>query len=388
MRKLLLLLGCILSLQISVLSQNVVVTGKVTDEKGNPIAGASVVRKNSRTGTVTANDGTFKLEVPQGSILVVSSVGFSRTEVPSSNASSVVLTASTEAMSEVVVTSFGIKREKKALGYAVATVDAKLLEQRPESDVVRLLNGKAPGVDILNTSGISGSGTNIIIRGVNTITGSSTPLFVVDGVPFDASTNAQASFVYGNTTSSRFLDLDPNNIESINVLKGLSATLLYGELGRNGVVLVTTKNGSGKRINKKSEVTVTQTVFANKVANLPDYQQSYGGGFDQSVGLVFFSNWGAKFTNPPLKVAHPYDRAALHTAFPQFNQIPGAGNDTIYEFKPYNSVERFFRTGLLSTTSVNLQTSGQNYSFGAGYSYTYDKGFTPGNTLRKNNFSF
>jgi TonB-linked SusC/RagA family outer membrane protein len=384
----LMLAGLFFLLAQTVFSQTVEVSGKVTDDQGKPVSGVSITEKgNARNGTATANDGSFNLTVKKNATLVFSSVGFLRQEVAASAASKVSMTASAETISEVVVTSYGIKREKKALGYAVATVDAKALELRPESDVVRLLNGKAPGVDILNTSGISGSGTNITIRGVSTITGSSTPLFIVDGVPFDASTSPQASFVYGNTTSSRFLDLDPNNIENISVLKGLSATTLYGEQGRNGVILITTKAGSTKKINNKTEVSVSQSFFYNKVANLPDYQDSYGGGFDQSVGLVFFSNWGAKFTDPPLKVAHPYDRTALHVAFPQFNQTPGASNDLIYEYKPYNSVERFFRQGLMKTTSVGIQTGGSYGNFNASYSYMDDQGFTPGNKVYKNNFS-
>lgn len=368
-------------------SQNVEVTGRVVDENGNPLVGVSITEKNTRNGTLSGEDGRYKITVKPNATLVFSSVGFTRKEVAAGNAATVVLSEATDALSEVVVTSFGIRREKKALGYAVSTVESKSLELRPEPDIIRLLNGKAAGVDIHNTSGMSGSGTNITIRGVSTITGSSTPLFVVDGVPFDASTNAQASFVYGNTTSSRFLDLDPNNIESISVLKGLSATTLYGEQGRNGVILITTKTGSAKRTNNKAEVTVSQSIFYNKVANLPDYQNTYGGGFDQSVGLVFFSNWGAKITNPPLKVAHPYDRAALHVAFPQFNQIPGAGNDTIYEFKAYNSVPRFFRTGIIKTTSIGVQSGGALGSFNLNYTYMDDEGFTPGNSVRKNNFS-
>jgi TonB-linked SusC/RagA family outer membrane protein len=387
-KRLLLLAGICFLLAQTVWAQTVEVSGRVTDDKGEPVAGASVTEKGTRNGTTTNAGGNFKIQVKSGATLVFSSVGFTTKEAAvTGNTVNVSLATATETISEVVVTSYGIRREKKALGYAVATVDAKALEQRPESDVVRLLNGKAPGVDIGNTSGMSGSGTNIIIRGVSTITGSSTPLFVVDGVPFDASTNPQASFVYGNTTSSRFLDLDPNNIENISVLKGLSATTLYGELGRNGVILITTKTGTNKRTNNKMEVSVTQSVFMNKVANLPEYQQNYGGGFDQSVGLTFFSNWGAKFTDPPLKVSHPYDRTALHVAFPQFNQTAGAGNDIIYEFKPYNSVERFFRTGIIKTTSVGIQTGNQNSSFSASYSYTDDEGFTPGNQLFKNNFS-
>lgn len=386
-KQLLMLAGILFLLAHTVLAQTVEVSGRVTDDKGGPVSGVSVTEKNTRNGTTTDATGQFKLSVKQKATLIFSSIGYAQTEVAvSGNTINVSLKQSSESISEVVVTSFGIKREKKALGYAVTTVEGKAFEQRPESDVVRLLNGKAPGVDILNASGMSGSGTNITIRGVSTITGSSTPLFIVDGVPFDASTTAQASFVYGNTTSSRFLDIDPNNIENISVLKGLSATTLYGELGRNGVILITTKTGSAKKTNNKAEVSVTQSVFFNEVSNLPEYQQKYGGGFDQSLGLAFFSNWGAPFTDPPTKVAHPYDRSALWVAYPQFNQTPGANNDLIYEFKPYNSVERFFRTGIVKTTSVGIQTGSQNASFSANYSYTDDQGFTPGNSLFKNNF--
>ena len=357
------------------------VTGKITDESGNPLASISIKVRGAKTGTTTGADGTFKINVAPNAILDVSGIGFSATTISVSSGNFMArLKKSEQEIDEVVVTALGIKREKKALGYAVATVGKKDLENRPDGDVVRLLNGKAPGVDIANTSGMSGSGTNIIIRGVNTISGSSTPLFIVDGVPFDASTNSQASFVYGNTTSSRFLDLDPNNIESISVLKGLSATTLYGELGRNGVVLVTTKNGSSAKTKKGTEITLSQSFFTNNVANLPDYQYKYGGGFDQSTGLQFFSNWGAAFKDPPVQVRHPYDRAALNVAFPQFI---GA----LYDFKAYkNSVKNFFKTGTISNTSLNIASSSANGSFNASFSYMDDAGFTPGNGLIRNTF--
>ncbi|MDX2048518.1 MAG: TonB-dependent receptor plug domain-containing protein, partial [Chitinophagaceae bacterium] len=268
MRKLLIIaVCCLLCIAQTAWAQTVEVSGKVSDSKDAPIVGATVQEKGSRSATVTDANGLFKIPVKRGATLVVTYVGFVRQEIAvgASTTINIVLKEGDQALSEVVVTALGIRREKKALGYAVATVDKKALELRPDGDVVRLLNGKAPGVDILNTSGMSGSGTNIIIRGVNTISGTSTPLFIVDGVPFDASTNSQASFVYGNTTSSRFLDLDPNSIENISVLKGLSATTLYGELGRNGVVVITTKNGSTRRTNKKMEVTLTQSYFLNQV---------------------------------------------------------------------------------------------------------------------------
>ena len=385
MRKpVLVLAGFLLLFMQIALAQNVNVSGTVLDEKGNPIVGATVQERKTKKGTSTDEKGAFELSVPKGVTIDVSFVGYENKSFVVTDVSGPVrismIPGTSSALNEVVVTALGIKREKKALGYAVASVGKKDLELRPESDVVRILNGKAPGVDIMNTSGVSGSGTNIIIRGVSTITGSSTPLFIVDGVPFDASSNPQANFQYGNTSSSRFLDLDPNNIESIDVLKGLSATTLYGELGRNGVVLVTTKSGSGKRTNKKMEVTVSQSLFNNKVANLPEYTQRYGGGFDQSLGLAFFSNWGAEFQNPPVQVAHPYDRPALNGALPQYI---GAK----YDYKYYNSVPRFFRTGVISTTSVGAQGSGQNTTFNVNYTYMDDQGFTPGNSVYKNNFS-
>ena len=262
-------------------SQEVEIAGKVADSLGLPIANASVKVVNSKRGTTTDNNGNFKLRTAPGTKLQISSIGYDAQEFIATPNLTATLSLKNNSLNEVVVTALGIRREKKALGYAVSTIGKKELEQRPEGDIARVLNGKAPGVNILNTSGLSGSGTNIIIRGVSSITGNATPLFVVDGVPFDAGTNNQSDFRFGNQTSSRFLDIDPNSIESIDVLKGLSATTLYGENGRNGVVLITTKNGANRRINKKAEVTVDQSFFINNVANLPEYQNSIRGRYRQ-----------------------------------------------------------------------------------------------------------
>ena len=292
----------------------------------------------------------------------------------------IALRQSNTALTEVVVTALGIKRDRKALGYSITTIDKKDLEQRPDGDIGRILNGKVAGLDILNSSGISGSGTNIIIRGVSSITGgASTPLFIVDGVPFDASNNSlNGDFQYGDGTSnsSRFLDLDPNNIESVNVLKGLSAATLYGEAGRNGVILITTKNGASHKTNKKFEITGSQSIFATTISNLPDYQNDYGGGFDL-VPSAAFSNWGAKFTNPPLQVGYCPRSSA---AYPQYQ-----GKTQPYQAYPDN-VKDFFRTGIFSSTSFNLSSSTANTTFNANYSYTDDEGFTPNNRVYKNNF--
>ena len=369
---------------MTVANAQVIIKGKVTDSKdGQPLSGVSVKLTGKAGGTSTANDGTYSIELTKKEgRLEFSYNGYASQTVKLSSAGAsvdVMLVLETKAMSEVVVTALGIKREKKALGYGVSTVSKKDLELRPEGDIARVLSGKAAGVTITNSSGLSGSGTNITVRAISTITGSSTPLFVVDGVPFNGETNSNSSFVYGNQTSSRFLDLDPNNIESVNILKGLSATTLYGENGRNGVILITTKNGGGVKPAQKTEITVSQSYFANNVANLPEYNTKYGGGFDLSNGVTFFSNWGGPFSNPPVQVRHPYDRPALNVAFPQY---VGA----LYDYKQYNSVSNFFRNGSVSNTSVNVGGSNGTTTFSANFSYLNDVGFTVGNEMRKSTF--
>lgn len=367
------------------------ISGTVTDEGGEPLIGASILVKGTSSGTVTDLDGKYELSVPDGStMLVISYTGFATQEVAIgvSNVLDLVLAEAAEELAEVVVTGLGIKKEKKALGYAVTTLGTKELELRPEADVARVLRGKVPGVDITQTSGLAGSGTNVIIRGYSSITGTNQPLFVVDGVPFNSDTNQDRSFASGGaTSSSRFLDLDPNSIAEVSVLKGLSATVLYGEAGRNGVVLITTKNGSAaQNLNKKFEVTVDQSVFANQVASLPDDQDAYGNGW-QNFASAAFSNWGAPFANPGKNgiaedgtIAHPYDRAALNGVFPQY---VGAR----YNYQAYDNLQNFFETGLISNTSVNVATQlSNNTNINFNYGYRTEDGFVPLTTYDKHNF--
>ena len=375
-------MGICLLMGLGLFGQTSPVLGRVTDPSGTPIPNATIRIKGVKGGTSADANGSFTIRAAGNATLVVSAVGYEQAEIPIDHRTAVtlMLRPSNLALSEVVVTALGVRRDKKILGYSVTTVGKQDVELRPEEDVTRILQGKTPGVDILATSGISGSGTNISIRGISTISGGpSTPLFIVDGVPFDASSNVNNNFQYGGgiSASSRFLDLDPNDIESVSVLKGLAAATIYGEAGRNGVILVTTKGGSGRKTNKKMEITGSQSIFTNKVANLPDYTSKYGGGFDLAPSAAF-SNWGPLFTNPPLQVAYS---PSLVAAFPQL--YSGKTQD----FKNYaNNVSGFFRTGLVSTTSVNVATSGQNSTFNANYTYLSDDGFTPNNRVYKNNF--
>ncbi|MHA4812246.1 SusC/RagA family TonB-linked outer membrane protein [Flavitalea flava] len=373
-------MGFLLLIATGLHAQTKEVTGKVTDPTGSPIPSATIRIKGTKTGTSADMNGEFKLKTPPNGSLLISGVGYETVEIPLSGRSTVSVSLKTvnSALSEVVVTALGIRREKKALGYAVSTVDKSALELRPEADLGRVLSGKAPGLNILATSGLSGSGTNINIRGISTITGNSTPLFVVDGVPFNGATNSQTDFTYGTQTSSRFLDLDPNNIENVNVLKGLSATTLYGEAGRNGVILITTKNGATSKSRKKADISVAQSYFGT-TAVLPEYNTQYGGGFDLSEGIAFFSNWGAKFVNPPHNVKHPYDKPMYAAAFPQFQGAP-------YAYKFYSSVPHFFRVGSTSNTAINVAGSTPTVNYNMNYSYTDDKGYLIGNGLFKNSF--
>ena len=386
-------------------AQEKTISGTVSDDAG-PLPGVNIIVKGTTTGTQTDFDGKYNISASVGDVLVFSFVGYDTEERTVGAANTIDVTMQEGVvLDEVVVTAQGIKREKKALGYAVSEVKADDIEQRTEGDVARVLSGKASGVQITSQSGTSGSATNVVIRGYNSINGSNQALFVVDGVPFSSDTNAQGNFLNGNVGSSRFLDLDPNNIESVNVLKGLAAATLYGTAGANGVIVITTKSGAaGAAGPKKTEITVSQSYFVNEIASLPDYQDKYGGGFDQSFGW-FFSNWGPAFApdgvdgylndpagiiQPDGTVEHPYGSSAFLNNFLGGNNIL---NQTYtgqrYEWRPYNSVEEFFRSGGVSNTSINIRGASNdgNISYNVNYGHLDEKGFTPGNAVRRNTLS-
>ncbi|MEX0273855.1 MAG: SusC/RagA family TonB-linked outer membrane protein [Flavobacteriaceae bacterium] len=382
-------------------AQEKTISGTVTDQDGVPLPGVNIVVEGTTNGTQTDFDGNFAIQGAVGQTLLYTYIGQKevRMAIGASNTINVQMQEDAQALEEVVVTAQGIKREKKALGYAVTSVGSEQLEDRAEGDVARVLTGKAAGVQITSAGGASGSATNVVIRGLNSFSGNNQALFIVDGVPFSNDTNQQGSFISGNTGSSRFLDLDPNNIANVEVLKGLSAATLYGTQGRNGVILITTKAGAaGATGPKKTEITVSQSFFANEIASLPDYQQSYGNGFDQSFGW-FFSNWGPSFDRDGTAgwgnqaaiddngtLAHPYSTASSATGIPQaFPEFAGAR----YEWRPYNSVENFFQSGSTLNTNINVAGASQDgkTSFNANVGYYDDQGFTPGNSFNRLNMS-
>lgn len=383
-------------------SQEKTITGTIIDQTGIPLPGVNIVVDGTTNGTQSDFDGNYTISASVGQTLVYTYLGQrpARRVVGAQSVIDIEMEEDAQALEEVVVTALGIKREKQALGYAVASVSSEQLEEKAEGDLGRVLIGKASGVNITQQSGLSGSGTNIIIRGYSSFSQSNQPLFIVDGVPFNGDTNASGrqgsrqDFINGNNGSSRFLDLDPNSIESVNVLKGLAASTLYGSLGRNGVILITTKAGAGGQGVKKTEITINSSLFFNEIASTPEYQNQYGNGFDQSFGW-FFSNWGPSFDRDGVSgwgnsaafdangtLPHPYSTSAAgQQAFPEF---AGAR----YEWRPYDSFGDFFKTGTVTNLSINAAGSSDDgkISYNANYGHLKDIGFTPGNSLNRNNF--
>lgn len=400
------LLTLLLALVVHIsFAQQKTVSGTVTDQGGLPLPGVNIVVEGTTTGTQTDFDGNYSIMASQGETLLFTYIGQKavRKSVGAGSTVNVQMEEDAQALEEVVVTAQGIKREKKALGFAVSSVDEEDLESRSEGDVARVLSGKASGVQITAAGGMSGSATNVVVRGLSSFSGSNQALFVVDGVPFSSDTNAQdtngggSNFLTGNTGSSRFLDLDPNNIAKIEVLKGLAAATLYGSQGKNGVILITTKAGSAVGGKKKTEITVNQSYFVNEFASLPDYQDEYGNGFDQAFGW-FFSNWGPSFEESGLSgwgrqsaidengtLEHPYSSTAVAATREAFPELQG----TRYDWKPYDSVEDYFKPGSVSSTSVNINGASEdgNTTFNANFGYLDDESFVPGNGLTRANIS-
>ncbi|QNJ99156.1 tetratricopeptide repeat protein [Constantimarinum furrinae] len=297
MKTLITSLLCLLVFQLS--GQTFTVSGTVTDSNNMPLLGANISISGTKTGVQTDYDGNFSIAGKKGQELVFSFVGMKpfKMEITKTESVEVVLEEKAEALDPIVIGVYGIPKDYKRRPYAVTEISGTEIENKPQADVSRALVGKIPGAQITATSGVSGSGTNFTIRSMSSITGSNQPLFVIDGMPINTSTNAQGGFEGGVTVvSSRIMDIDPNNIKKVKVLKGLSAAVLYGEQGRNGVVLITTKTGDfsdqelapelpyGERILEEQER--LRTKLANERTAV---EQGYKSPFQSSVITIINS---------------------------------------------------------------------------------------------------
>jgi TonB-dependent SusC/RagA subfamily outer membrane receptor len=436
-------------------AQSQEVSGTVTSaEDGGPLPGVNVLVKGSTTGTVTDLEGRYRLNVPTDAVLSFSFIGFLMQEVPVNNRSEINITLESDAkqLTEVVVTAVGIEREKKALGYSVASVGSEQIAQVSEPDPLRAVQGKLPGVNITGAGGAPGQSTKINIRGNSSLTGNTQPLFVVDGIPFDNSTNAfnpvgsENNIVNNSAFSNRAFDLDPNNIESMTVLKGAAAAALYGSRATNGVVVITTK-AAKKGVKKGLEVTYSGSYNVEQVSNLPSYQDVYSQGSNQLYNAGFIGNWGAPFpehvdrlnerygTNyakvifggvtdddgnvivpatPEGFIPHPlvmtsvardqqYDLLFPHFVKgyyidgddPQFITDPnsplwGTGTPIGVDvpFQPYDIVGGFFEQGQVFENSINITAGGEKSSLTGSVSHMTNQGIVPNSEAGRTSLSF
>ena len=392
MRKLSLLLVMLIFASAQLLAQRTI-TGKVTDANdGNSIPGVQVVVKGTTTGTVTDLDGKYSVRTPKNDgVLVFSYMGKKTIEIvlTTSNVVDVAMESSNKETEGVVVTALGISREKKSLGYATQEVNGEDLSKVRGSNVINSLSGRVAGVQITGASGQMGGGAKINIRGNTSLTKNNQPLFVVDGIPLDNSdysygATGAGGYDYGNLAQ----DINPDDVESVSILKGASASALYGSRAANGVVMITTKKGKlGK--DKTLGVSVNSSVTFDKAKYFPKYQKLYGGGYgdflsfeegDKTYLYPDFAtdeSWGPKY-DPSVMVLHwnsfdPWDTEHYMVERPW-----------VY---PTNDYTYYFKTGVNFTNNFAITTGNEKNAFRLSYTNMDITGIYPNSKLTRNTFN-
>ncbi|WP_188652743.1 SusC/RagA family TonB-linked outer membrane protein [Yeosuana aromativorans] len=376
-------------------AQEKTISGTVSDASGLPLPGATVLVKGTTTGTSTDFDGKYSISASQGSTLVFSFVGYTTKEVAvgSSNTINITMTEDAALLDEVVVTALGIQREKKSLGYASQEVKGDAVNTVKDINFVNSLSGKVAGIDVQNTGTMGGS-TNVVIRGYSSLYGNNQALFVVDGVPIsNKNTNTsdqrtgRAGYDYGNAAS----DINPDDIESINVLKGGAATALYGSQAANGVVVITTKSGN-KNANGIG-VTVNSSVTFNTYN--PDtfakYQKEYGAGY--WIGVYhddFYYKNGEPYTLADWDGSYgpAFDSNRLVHQWDSFYpQLPTYGQATPWVAGKHDP-SYVFQTGHTLFNSVFIDGGGDKGTFKLGYTKTDQEGIMPNSKILRDNVDF
>ena len=352
------------------------ITGKVTGSDGEPILGATIAIKGTTIGTISGLDGSYNLHIPAGNnadTIVFSYIGKLTVMEPINGRTNIspIMEDDDVAVEEVVVTSLGIKKDAKALGYAVQSVKSEELTRAASNDVSRALQGKVAGVDIKVSSGMPGASAQFVIRGSRSFTGNNAPLYVVDGMPIASGANSTGQSVTGADYTNRSLDINPNDIESINVLKGQAAAALYGLRASNGVVVITTKSGKGGE-KGKMVVTISENISFDKVARHPEYQNTYAQGSDGEYIPNTSMAWGPKITDLPDDPTYGGNtdndftqKHGKHPGMYYVTQRAKAGLDPWAVPATYDNFSDYFRTGVTYNTNarVSQATEQGNYAF-------------------------
>ncbi|HZE84646.1 MAG TPA: TonB-dependent receptor plug domain-containing protein, partial [Puia sp.] len=372
-------------------AQNVDVTGQVKDESGNPVQGAVVAVKGSKKATTTNDNGSFSINVAKGATLVISHVGFgSREMLADGSALSIILSNQSKELSEVVVTALGIKKEKKALSYSVSEVKGSDLTEARSVNIANSLEGKVAGLNIASTATGSGGSTRIIIRGNGSLSANNQPLIVVDGIPMNNDNiNQQVNAMQGGASSvgmwggtdqgDGISSLNPDEIESISVLKGGTAAALYGSRASNGAILVTTKSGS-KNKNDAIGLEFNSNFVAESLLykKFDDYQYVYGLG---DINPLVDPLRGQKPTvgDPNQGQTNSFGAKLDGSSVVQYDGVS----------RPYSAVTdnltKFYKVGNTFTNSLALSGSTDKLAYRFSLSDLNNKGILPNSTLRRDN---
>ncbi len=384
MKKLYLLttLLCLLSAWVS--AQDRPISGKVIFADDNePIIGATLLVQGSQLGTSTDINGEFTLSVPPSAhTLIVSYVGMVTRQVPITDRMTIVLENADHQINEVVVTALGMRRDRKGLGYAAQDLKADELNKAGTTGLSDALQGKLSGVEIRPSSGMPGASSQIVIRGARSFTGNNTPLYVVDGMPIQSTPDlSTGQSVSGTDIADRSIDIDPNDIETINILKGQAAAALYGIRASNGVVVITTKSGRGLAVGRP-HITFTTNLSAEISSRKPKIQRSWAQGYySEYTGQYVFDptssmSWGPRIDQLPddptyggnvASALNQYDPSRTQGLYyvPQRAQ---AGLEAWVQPRTYDNIGDFLGTGFTFNTSLNASQRFEkgNYSFGIG----------------------
>ncbi|KVV13899.1 SusC/RagA family TonB-linked outer membrane protein [Flavobacterium sp. TAB 87] len=359
-------------------AQERVVSGIVSDDTGMPLPGVSVLVKGTQTGTQSDFDGKYSIKATQSQVLAFTYIGMKTKEITASSPTlNVKLASDAMELESVVVTALGVKKSARAIAYATQEVKAADLTRASNNSLTGALQGKLAGVAITPSSGAPGASSQIIIRGARSFTGNNTPLYVIDGMPVASTPDfSTGNGVTGSDIANRAVDIDPNEIESINVLKGQAASALYGLRATNGVIIITTKSGKNLAHSGKPVITFNTSTSFETISKKPDTQNEYAQGSGGLFNPNSSQSWGPKISelpNDPLyggNIANVRNGGLLRPGKYYVPQRAKAGLDPWVNPGSYNNIDDFFKTGITINNSLNISqaTEKTNYSFGIGTS--------------------
>lgn len=357
------------------------IRGKITSEKeSETVPGASVMIKGTSIGSLTNEDGTFTISAPNGNgILVVSFIGYKTQELPVNNRGviDIVLKEDATVLGEVVVTALNIERDKKALGYSIQPVDLTTATEAREANIANSLKGKVAGVHVNPTTGGAGSSSFVVIRGGSSLAGENQPLYVVDGVPIDNQTLDRAGLGGGRDYGDGINNINPDDIESMSVLKGPAGASLYGARGANGVILITTKSGKGR---KGIGLEFNSNAVIEKINVIPTMQSKWGVGYggSNSFGTATFNgvSYPAQTGNGDF-FGGPLDGQMI-----MYAHMPEWGPKA-YSAQPADNLRNFYNTGKTFTNTVSISGGGDNSTFRASVSDMRNTGILPNNKFER-----